>query len=161
MLIGVLSDTHIPEAAEDLPQRIYKDFLSVDLIIHAGDIVDLDTLRRLKKLKVVEAVYGNMDYPEVRKILKQKEIINVGGFKIGIFHGCGSPSGLVELVKREFKNEKVDCIVFGHSHNPLNTVDDGVLFFNPGSSTDKIFAPYNSYGILEVKDKIEGKIVKI
>jgi putative phosphoesterase len=161
MRVGVLSDTHIPEITEDLPSSIYKDFSNIDLIIHAGDIVDLNTLKKLKKINVVEAVCGNMDYPEVRKLLKQKEIINVGGFKIGIFHGWGPPSGLIALLKGEFKNQKVDCIVFGHSHNPVSAVDAGVLYFNPGSPTDKIFAPYNSYGILEISDKITGKIIKI
>jgi len=161
MRIGVISDTHIPDAIDELPQKIYEDFKKVDLIIHAGDIVSLDTLNKLKKIKMVEAVYGNMDYPEVRKVLNQKEIINVGRFKIGIFHGRGAPSGLVELLKREFKNDKVDCIIFGHSHNPVNMVSDGVLFFNPGSVTDKVFAPYNSYGILEIGDKIIGEIIKL
>jgi predicted phosphodiesterase len=36
-----------------------------------------------------------------------------------------------------------------------------ILFFNPGSATDKVFAPYNSYGIIEVNDKIDAKIIKI
>ena len=45
---------------------------------------------------------------------------------------------------------------------PLNMVKDGILFFNPGSPTDKIFAAKQYYGILEVTDKkIEGKIIKI
>ena len=52
-------------------------------------------------------------------------------------------------------------LVFGHSHQPMNEIKDGILHFNPGSPTDKIFAPFNSYGILEINDKINGKIIKI
>lgn len=163
MLIGVLSDTHIPEAAEDLPMKIYEDLKRVDLIIHAGDIVNLETLKKLRKIKIVEAVYGNMDYPEVKNVLKDKIIINAGGFTIGVFHGRGAHSNIVETVKQEFstQNKKLDCIVFGHSHQPLNIVSENIIFFNPGSATDKVFAPYNSYGILEITDKIIGRIIKI
>ena len=61
----------------------------------------------------------------------------------------------------EFKKDKVDIIIFGHSHTPENKKIDGILFFNPGSLTDKDFAPYNSYGILELNDEIEAKIIRI
>ena len=63
-------------------------------------------------------------------------------------------------VKGEFKN--VDAIIFGHSHSPLNILDNGLLLFNPGSPTDKVFATVKTYGILDVTDeKIEGKIIRI
>ena len=63
-------------------------------------------------------------------------------------------------VRKEFK--QVDVIIFGHSHIPCNERIDGVLFFNPGSPTDKIFAPYNSYGMIEITGKnINARIIKI
>ena len=63
-------------------------------------------------------------------------------------------------IRDRFKG--VDAIIFGHSHEPVNMVKNGVLFFNPGSPTDKIFAKANSYGILEITDKkIEGKILRL
>ena len=161
MLIGVISDTHIPDAVDDLPSKIYEVFSNVDLIIHAGDIMDLGTLEKLNKISRVEAVCGNMDHLEVKNFLPQKKIITAGNFRIGIFHGRGAPAGLIDVLKKEFEDEKVDCIIFGHSHNPLSEVHDGVLFFNPGSATDKIFAPYNSCGILEINDTIKGKIIKL
>jgi len=44
----------------------------------------------------------------------------------------------------------------------MNMKKDGVLYFNPGSPTDKIFASKNTYGILEITPKgIEGSIVDI
>ncbi len=65
----------------------------------------------------------------------------------------------LELVKAQFDN--VNVIVFGHSHSPVNEVQNGALFFNPGSPTDKIFASYNSVGILEVGDTIKGRIIRL
>ncbi len=139
---------------------IYAEAGKVDLILHAGDFIDIEVLESLKKLKKVCAVYGNMDSPELRRTLKDKEVIQAGKFRIGLIHGYGAPKELVETVKAEFTN--VDAIVYGHSHIPTNIIKDGILFFNPGSPTDTVFATSNTYGILEVTDKkIEGKIITL
>jgi putative phosphoesterase len=156
----VLSDTHIPKAAADLPQEIYDAIKDVDLIIHAGDFVEKAVLDKLMGLKRTKAVFGNMDSRDLCATLNQKEVIEVENFKIGLIHGYGSPATLMETVRGEFT--KVDAIIFGHSHTPTNTVWNKVLYFNPGSPTDTIFAPYNSYGILEITEKgIEGRILKL
>ena len=160
MKILVLSDTHIPRSAPDLPGRVYEEIEKCDMIIHAGDFVEKEVLDKLKALKETKAVYGNMDSHGLREILNPKEIISIGRFKIGLIHGHGAPDGLIDSVKAEFG--KVDVIVFGHAHHAVNTVKLGTLFFNPGSSTDKVFAPYNSFGVLEVsEEKVEGRIVRL
>ena len=160
MRIGVISDTHIPRAASDVPKEVYDEFKNVDLILHAGDLVELAVLDKLKKLAPVKAVYGNMDERKVRLNLPDKEVININNkFKIGLTHGHGAPFNLIKTVGNEF--DKVDIIVFGHSHSPVNEVRGGTLFFNPGSPTDKIFASYNSFGILEVNEVIKGRIIKL
>ncbi|MBU4377136.1 MAG: metallophosphoesterase [Candidatus Omnitrophica bacterium] len=160
MRIGVLSDTHIPRACPNIPAEILSAFKGADLILHAGDLVEMSVLRELEKLAKTKAVYGNMDGPELRKLLGEKEIIKVKGFSIGLVHGYGPPANLINYVKDEF-SEKVDVIVFGHSHSPVNEIKDGILFFNPGSPTDKIFAKYKSYGMLTIADGIKGEIIKI
>ena len=157
MKIGVVSDTH----AHPLPAQMLEDFKKVDFIIHAGDSCSLETLEALKKIKDVKAVWGNMDGLEIRSLLPRHQVIKCGNFSIGVFHGVGAPQGLLEKVRAEFKNTKVNAIVFGHSHQPMNEEIDGVLYFNPGSPNDSVFAPYRSYGILEINGKITGKIIKI
>ncbi len=160
MRILVISDTHIPRSAHDLPEAMYKEIENVDMIVHAGDLVEKDVLEKLQSLRETKAVYGNMDSAALHHLLKDKEVFQAGSFKIGLIHGYGAPANLIDTVAGEFKG--VDAIIFGHSHEPVNMVKDGVLFFNPGSPTDKIFAKTNSYGILEITDKkIEGKIIKI
>jgi len=158
--IGVISDTHIPKAALDLPADIYNDFVGVDLILHAGDVTELSVLRSLEKLAPVKAVCGNMDTGDICGAYPKKEIIKIGRFRIGLIHGYGPAKGLMKTVRSEF-DKNIDVIVFGHSHNPVNEIVDGILFFNPGSPTDKVFSPYNSYGILEADDKIQGRIIRI
>jgi uncharacterized protein len=160
--IGVISDTHISGKNYELPEKILEAFKGVEMVIHAGDILDLSVLESIKRAcKNVKAVAGNMDSEETKKILPEKEIIAVGKHRIGIAHGYGHPSGLTAVMERIFKGDAVDVIVFGHSHTPFNEKKGKILFFNPGSPTDKIFAPFNSYGILEVNDKIEGRIIKL
>ncbi|MDD2751537.1 MAG: metallophosphoesterase [Candidatus Omnitrophica bacterium] len=160
--IIVISDTHIPDRAIDLPEEIIPQIKGADMVIHAGDLVSLKVWDKLKKLcPNVHAVYGNMDPFEVRKVLSEKEVISVGKYKIGLMHGIGAPVGLVEVMAKSFKDDNVDIIIFGHSHAPFNEKKGRILFFNPGSLTDKVFSPYNSYGILEINDKIEARIEKI
>jgi putative phosphoesterase len=102
-----------------------------------------------------------MDSDDVRKKLPQKQLIKVGNYNIGVMHGYGNPNKLMDFMAEQFKNDNVDLIIFGHSHYALNEKKGNILYFNPGSPTDKIFAPYNSYGLIEINDKIEAKIIKI
>ena len=162
MRIGVISDTHIPERAKAIPQKILDEFKTVDMIIHAGDLVEPGVLERLRSVcKDVRAVWGNMDHLKVKSILPQKEIIKVGKYKIGVIHGYGNPERLVDNLKEEFKNDNVNLVVFGHSHQPFNQKKDDIWYFNPGSATDDIFASYKSYGLIEINDEIVTKIIKI
>lgn len=160
MRILVISDTHMPRVAHDFPPEIYEEIKNADMVIHAGDFVEKEIFDKLNVLKNTKAVYGNMDCTSLRNILNPKEVIEIGKFRIGLIHGYGAPRDLIDTVQKEFTG--VDAIIFGHSHSPVNVTKDGILFFNPGSPTDKIFATSNSYGIMELTEKkIEGKIVKL
>lgn len=159
MVIGVISDTHIPERADKIPGEVLKIFKGVDLIIHAGDLTSLNVLDVLGRIAQVKAVHGNMDHQEVVCNLPEKQVVKIGNFSIGIIHGRGHPDHLLDFVAKQFK-ENVDAVIFGHSHKPFNEKRGGILFFNPGSPTDKAFSPYNSCGILKIDSSIEGKIIK-
>ncbi|MFH1776216.1 MAG: metallophosphoesterase [Candidatus Omnitrophota bacterium] len=162
MKIGILSDTHIHLPKDKIPAALIDGLKNVDLILHAGDILDLAVIRKLEKIAQVKAVQGNMDTPVLKEILPERELIRAEQIKIGLIHGWGPPVGLLDRVKELFYTMKVDVVIFGHSHTPMIKKIDGVLFINPGSPTDKIFAPYNSYVVLEVKgNKAEAQIVKI
>lgn len=159
--IGVVSDTHLTSGAA-LPKRLLEALSNVDLIIHAGDLVELSVLADLEKIgPEVRAVWGNMDSAQVKQTLPEFQVFKAGQFSIGLTHGLGGPFNLMEMVKEKFKKEKVDCIVYGHSHQPKNELHQQILYFNPGSPTDKFFAPYNSYGILQIDKEIIGEIIKI
>lgn len=162
MRIGVISDTHIPDRAKELPRQVIIGLKGVDLIVHAGDIVSLSFLDELKKLAPqLKAVCGNMDYPELTSILPQEEIFMAGKYRIAVTHGRGNPANLLATLKERFRKEGVDVVIFGHSHKSFNEMIDGILYFNPGSPTDKIFCERNSYGIIEINDNINARIITI
>jgi len=158
MKIGVISDTHLYDLSPEL-ERINDTYLKdVDMILHAGDMVEVAVLDAFLPTRI-EAVAGNMDVPSVRNQFPVKRIIKVNGFRIGLIHGWGGPAGIEERIRKEFTN--IDCLVYGHTHRPANHVAEGVLFFNPGSLTEKHYTKENSLGFLEITDRICGFIVNL
>ena len=153
MKIGVISDTHIPNRAKGLPKEIFTIFSDVDVILHAGDLVVDKVLFDLSVLAPVEAVAGNMDPVHLFSRLGGKRILNLGGKKIGLTHGSGPKDKVMETAQASFLEEDVDCIIFGHSHQPYNRYHKGILLFNPGSPTDKRREKYPSCGLLEIRDE--------
>lgn len=160
--IGVLSDTHLPSRFPFLPSIIIEKLKGVDLIIHAGDWEDIFFLPDLQKIAEVIGVHGNMDNFEVKRVLPEKKLITVEKIKIGITHGSGAPWGIKERVKKLFEGDNVNVIVFGHTHKATIEWEEGILFFNPGSPTDKFFTDKNTFGYIYVDgDKVWGEIVPI
>lgn len=159
MKVGVISDTHVPIIVKALPPVIFDIFKDVEMILHAGDLVELSVLDELKTIAPVEAVAGNMDTIEIQQSLPAKKIIEIGKFHVGLIHGQGKVEGQMERIGKEF--DSVDLIVFGHSHTPFWGRSGNVLFLNPGSPTDKRWAPYNSVAVLEVGDELKAKIIRI
>lgn len=155
MKIGVISDTHIPRQAKEIPQVVFNYFKGVELILHAGDLTNLSVLDVLRQITPnVEAVIGNMDPSENQSVLPVKKLINAGGLKIGLIHGWGPPIGMRNRIKNEFNIDKPDIIVFGHTHQPEKIKINNILFLNPGSPTDRMFTSINSIALLTIENGI-------
>ena len=161
MRIGVLSDTHIPARAKHLPPVLFELFAGVDLILHAGDLVHEEVLIDLAAIAPVEAVAGNMDSLLLHQHLGDKKVLSLAGFNIGLIHGnIGSDRKKTpQRALGAFAGNPVDCVVFGHSHQPYNETVDGILLFNPGSPTDRRRQPRHSCGLLTLGETIEGEII--
>lgn len=158
MRIGVIADTHIPKTAKKIPEAVFAVFNGVDLIIHAGDIVEKEALEQLETLAPVEAVYGNRDSDELKGSLPETRILELQGFRIGVFHGHGDKGTTMQRVPDFFKGIDLDCIIFGHSHIPFNERINGKLYFNPGSPTAKKKQKYPSVGILVLGGTLEAEL---
>ncbi|NPV63519.1 MAG: metallophosphoesterase [Methanotrichaceae archaeon] len=151
-----LSDTHLEEG---LPPGIEQMADGADLIVHAGDFVSMEVFRRLSGLGRLEAVCGNSDSPQLKKLLPSRRVIEVEEVRIGLVHRAFQGQDLVgaEMMAREME---VDVLVFGHIHKPV--VEKGrKLLVCPGSPTlPRLSAP--SVAILDVDGStVAGKIIPL
>ena len=158
MRIAVLSDTHLERVGPRF-EDIYAKYLSgADVILHAGDWVCVELVDFLTQ-KTLHGVSGNMDPPEVRRILPPKKVLELGSRRLGLIHGWGSPKGLEDRIAGEF--EAVDAIIYGHSHRPQCHFREGTLFFNPGTATGFSAAGRHTMGFLDLGESIRGDIIEL
>ncbi|PLR98837.1 metallophosphoesterase family protein [Bacillus sp. T33-2] len=159
MKVIVVSDTHMPKRAKQLPGQLKQDLKTADLIIHAGDWQTIELLNELSQYAKVVGVTGNVDSPELNRLLNDREIISINGYKIGVVHGHGKGLTTEKRALQAFSGEKLDCLVFGHSHIPLLKDVNGMILFNPGSATDKRRQEKYSYGIITFGNSLEARHV--
>lgn len=156
--VGVISDTHLSGYDGRLKKTLDEHFSDADIILHAGDLVEISILDMFAG-KEVKAVCGNMDYPSVKEKLPEQLLFEIRGFKFALIHGWGAPWGIEEKILAKTGN--MDCIVYGHTHKAICHKNAGILFFNPGSPTNKRFAAHGTIGILEIDKDISGRIINI
>jgi len=155
MKIGLIADTHIPEAGNSLPDRVLEIFRDVELILHAGDLHIIEVLDWLESVAPVKAARGNGDdgtsgrppVPEDPRILPA-HALTIEDVRTGLVHGLPLPDecpwALLEKTMDRLFGGPMDVIVFGDSHVDYVKRHDGVLLVNPGSPT----LPYNLVGHL-------------
>jgi len=152
MKLGVVADTHLNKWSKGLPLQLVHGLSGVDHILHAGDLVTNEVVAWLNVLAPVEAIAGNNDPWPLFQTLGRKKVLEFDGVKIGLIHGDCDGKMTLECAKSAFTTERVECIVFGHSHNPYCQMHDGILLFNPGSPTRKRSNRQFSFGTLLIKD---------
>ena len=160
MLIGLISDTHIPDRAKELPSNVFDAFSNVDLILHAGDLTSMSVVESLEKIAPVMAIQGNMD--RVNGIdLPKARVIEADGLKIGVVHGEVYPRGDTQQLVYLARELGVDILVSGHSHQPKIEKSEGILLLNPGSPIVPRLAD-RTVMLLEINDKeVDVEIIKI
>jgi len=134
MIIGLISDTHIPDRVDKIPVTVKETFKNVDLIIHAGDFTSIRAKRELEKIAPVLAVQGNMDRAnnlDLPKSIKK----NIDGIEIGVKHGEVYPKGDTQQLYYIAKELDVEVLISGHTHQAFIEKIDDVLLLNPGSPT--------------------------
>jgi putative phosphoesterase len=167
LLIGVISDTHIPSRTDTIPQEIVDDFKGkkVDYVFHLGDYTTLEAYKQLTSTfgedKVI-GISGNMDSSDINKSLPSTRELEVFGHRIFLTHGSGGPNRIIKRLNKQYDLRSYDIIIFGHVHQPINQKENGKYYFNPGTPTDKRFTDVNSYGFLEIsEDTVNFKIIRM
>lgn len=160
MLIGLISDTHIPERANKLPNMLFDVFKNVDMIIHAGDMVSIDVKEELEKIAPVYCIQGNMDRVYGLDFPKSL-ILDIENYKIGVIHGEVYPRGDTLQLKYLALELGVDILVTGHSHQALIEKVDNILLLNPGSPTvPRLTDP--TVMLLHIEnDDVDAEIIKV
>jgi putative phosphoesterase len=145
MRLLVISDTHVPARARDLPPEVWRAVDTADLVVHAGDWVDVRLLDALTaRAAVLLGVYGNNDGPELRARLPEVARLSVQGVRLAVVHETGPAKGREERCAAGYPG--VDVLVFGHSHIPWDSVaPNGLRLLNPGSPTDRRRQPTGTY----------------
>ncbi|MDN3296816.1 metallophosphoesterase [Streptomyces ficellus] len=145
MRLLLTSDTHVPTRARELPAQLMAGIEEADVVIHAGDWVDVATLDLLEaRARRLLAVHGNNDGPELRARLPEVARAELGGLRFGVVHETGPAQGRERRCEERFPD--LDVLVFGHSHIPWDTTAPGGLrLLNPGSPTDRRRQPYRTY----------------
>jgi putative phosphoesterase len=145
--LAVISDTHMPRGGRRLPERCLELLGEADLIVHAGDFMEVEVLEMLREIGPVVAVHGNVDSMELRAELPEAVSFDAEGAAIAVTHDAGPAKGRIERMRARFPD--ADAIVFGHSHLPLHESRDGFQIFNPGSPTERRRAPGHTMGLAE------------
>ncbi|AZM93685.1 metallophosphoesterase [Streptomyces sp. W1SF4] len=145
MELLLMSDTHVPARARELPAELLERVPRADVVIHAGDWTDTATLDLLEqRARRLLAVYGNNDGPGLRARLPEVAYAELGGVRFAVVHETGPARGREQRCAVRFP--EVDVLVFGHSHIPWDTfAGDRLRLLNPGSPTDRRRQPYCTY----------------
>jgi putative phosphoesterase len=155
----LLADTHVPKRARDLPDQVWQAVDEADLVVHAGDWVDLALLDRLEaRARRLVAVWGNNDHGAFRERLPEVATVEVEGLRIGVVHETGPAKGREARCGAQYPD--LDVLVFGHSHIPWDTTaGTGLRLLNPGSPTDRRRQPACTYLTAVAEDGRLGDVV--
>lgn len=152
MRLLLISDTHVPNRARDMPGAVWDAVDQADVVLHAGDWMALDLLDRLQdRAGLLVACWGNNDGADLRARLPERADATLGGLRFTVTHETGVAAGRDERMARRYPD--TDVLVFGHSHIPWDaTASTGLRLLNPGSPTDRRRQPFCTYMTAAVED---------
>lgn len=145
MRLLILSDTHLPRRAKVLPAEVWDAVDAADVVLHAGDWVDVETFRLLEqRSRRLVGVAGNNDGPELHALMPEVARVVIEGVRFAMVHDSGPSRAREARMAAAFPD--ADVLVFGHSHIPWDsTAPGGLRLLNPGSPTDRRRQPHHTY----------------
>jgi putative phosphoesterase len=148
----LLADTHVPTRARDLPSAVWALVDTADLVVHAGDWMDVALLDALEeRSRALLACWGNNDGPALRARLPEVARATLEGVRVAVVHETGPAAGRER--RADAQHPDTDLLVFGHSHIPWDSVTPGGMrLLNPGSPTDRRRQPTCTCMTVELVD---------
>jgi predicted phosphodiesterase len=184
VIVGVLSDTHLPYRMQRLPNEVFQIFRDVDLILHAGDVDRIESLNDLATLAPLHAVRGNPHVTDLSDggrdlpvdlrltVFGRQIVVNHGGWT-GLWSVAGDwfvegivrPGGHwlnVRIASRLARlYPQADVIVFGHTHRPYQAWHDRTFILNPGAVCPTIRRTTSVAKLYLGSDQIEAEIIPL
>ena len=145
--ILLISDTH-----GYIDEKIIKYASQVDEIWHAGDIGSINVTDKLKKIKQLRGVFGNIDDQKIRTEFPLHNRFMCEKVDVWITHIGGYPKTYNSKILEELKSNPPDLFICGHSHI-LKVINDkklGLLHINPGA--------IGKYGLHSVRTMVQFEI---
>jgi uncharacterized protein len=129
--ILLLSDTH-----SHIDDVMLKYMHQADEVWHAGDIGDLSVTDKIKSIKPLRCVYGNIDDSQARLEFPLNNRFMCEDVAVLITHIGGYPGKYNPAIKQELEQNPPKLFICGHSHI-LKVMYDKKLDFlhmNPGAA---------------------------
>ena len=146
--VGVISDTH-----GQLRPEALKALQDSHLIIHAGDIGKPEVLGELETIAPVYAVRGNVDTASWATAQPFTRTVEVGDFMFYALHN-------IDELNLDPRASGFRMVISGHTHRPLITECDDVIYLNPGSAGSYYYSQPVTVAHVRVTGKhIEHRIV--
>ncbi len=164
MLIGLISDTHVPEIAKEIPPQVREVFQGVDLILHAGDISVVSALDELETIAPVLAARGDDEYGIIDKRIEEVQNLTLEGCNLFVIHSSQYFARDLILSPEKHKLKKApDVVIFGHTHRDVVHHVGKSILVNPGSATFPYYQlRLGTVALLTIKaGKAEARIVPL
>lgn len=152
--ILLLSDTH-----SHIDDVILKYINLADEVWHAGDIGNLAVTDKIKTLKPLRAVFGNIDDAEARKEFPLNNRFMCEDVDVWITHIGGYPDKYNINVRDEIRQNPPKLFICGHSHILKVQFDKklNLLHMNPGAAGKHGFHQVRTMLRFEIdKNKIQN-----
>lgn len=148
MKILIVSDTH--KSHRNL-ERVLEIVKPVDMLIHLGDTEGGEDYIEALADCPSHIIRGNNDF---FSDLLQEEEFELEGYHIFITHGHYYYVAMSEeRLKEEARERGADIVMYGHTHRPAYSDEDGLITLNPGSiSYPRQAGREASYMIMEIDE---------
>jgi len=162
--IVVTGDTHI-RSWDDAHAALRAAVAGADIAVHCGDWVHLNTVEGFRAAaRRAVVVHGNSDPFELRAALPYRELLEVEGLRFGVTHpSWAGPEFPPAQLFADFPTDefgRLDAILYGHIHEPLDATVSGMRFINPGQGYPSFMVP-GTYALIEAENgRMRSEIIE-
>ncbi|WP_414837005.1 YfcE family phosphodiesterase [Candidatus Nanohalococcus occultus] len=132
-MIALISDSHVPNRADRIPEQFIEILKQADTVAHCGDFETREMYDELDSIsEEFHAVKGNCDRFEIDNY----NSFETNGVKIGMYHGSRiTPRGHKPTLAKTAEELNSKVLLHGHTHQQEATEFEGKILLNPGSCT--------------------------